>query len=109
MNGAWQPDDAAIHVIGAQIVIDVFAAPGSDSVGGIFDDLRRQAVVNRPSIIDCRAAAIAARIIDIRLSNARIGLIANAGVVLSVARRGPFLPHTAAPNLALRRQSRLPP
>ena len=104
-----QPDDAAVEISLTQIVVSERLPDLSHAISRILLSPRKASpYCAYASIIDHRAAPIAARIVNICFRDARIDFITDRGVVLRPGRGGPFLAHAAGPDLAQRRQALLP-
>src|SRR5690349_7616250 len=97
-----QTDDAPVQISLAEIVVSKAAPNLGDTISRIFRYTVRQSPHCILPVIDRRATAVAARVVDIRFRHTWISLVTDRGVVLRPGGRGPLLLHTAGPDLAQR-------
>src|SRR6266404_8762949 len=108
MNCAYQPNDAAVHVVCTQIVVDVLAAQRRHSVRGVIEYFVGQTVVSIRPVTNRSTAPISFCVIDVCFRDARVLLKTQTSVILRPGRCRPFFLDSAGPNLGAGSQSRLP-
>ena len=108
-----QPDDAAVEVSLREVVVGVGAPQLPRPVRVVLRHQVGQPVLDVGAVINRRAAAVARRVrgevVDVSLLHARVGLVADRGVVLIPGRDRQPLLRASRLDLLLRHQPPLPP